>query len=97
MANATAEHAAGERHDLAASVSAELSQIKMVLLAADYTTKELGDNEMVTSPPCCSQRRSPGVLLRKLPLVLCAPVRWKHLMPKAAVTPEARALLPTHL
>ena len=67
------------------------------LLFADYTTKELGDNEMVDYPPCCSRKRSPWVLLRKLPLVMCAPVRWKHLTPKAAVTPEARALLPTHL
>lgn len=66
-------------------------------LLADYTTKELGDNEMVDFPPCCSRKRSPWVLLRKLPLVMCAPMRWKHLTPKAAVTPEARALLPTHL
>ena len=97
MAKVAAELANGGRHDLAASISALHSTFKPVFLAADYTTKELGDNEMVNSPPCCSQRRSPRVLLRKLPLVLCAPVRWKHLTPKAAVTPEARALLPTHL
>ncbi|KAK9861674.1 hypothetical protein WJX84_011405 [Apatococcus fuscideae] len=71
--------------------------VHCTLILCDFTTKELADEEAGEGASLLLIPKNPWALIRSWPLVCCAPVRWKHVKPRAKWPPESCALLPTNV